>query len=93
MEKVAVKLLISGRVQGVWYRGSTLEAAEAIGVTGWVRNLRDGRVEVFAEGPKSKVEELIAWCRHGPPFARVTEVEKHWREPEGFKDFQTRYDY
>ncbi len=91
MEKVAVILFISGRVQGVWYRGSAQEKAEALGLAGWVRNLPDGRVELFAEGPKGKIGELIEWCRQGPPFARVTGIEKQWREPEGFKDFKVRY--
>ncbi|MHC4605733.1 MAG: acylphosphatase [Planctomycetota bacterium] len=76
-------LLISGRVQGVWYRASCREAAEMIGVAGWVRNLMDGRVEAVAEGEKGKIEEFIRWCRKGPPGSRVADVEVAWEDPEG----------
>lgn len=74
---------ISGKVQGVWYRASTKEEAGKLGVTGWVRNLPDGRVEVMICGEQSKVETLYAWLRQGPPRANVTEVAREelpWRE-------------
>lgn len=76
-------LLISGRVQGVWYRGSTRETAARLGVSGWVRNLPDGRVEAEAEGHRGLVERLIAWCHEGPPAAQVTHVAVTWIEPTG----------
>lgn len=66
-----VHLWISGRVQGVWFRESAKKAAEALGVVGWVRNRPDGRVEGVFEGPAGAVEQLVAWCRHGPERARV----------------------
>ncbi len=69
-----VHILVSGRVQGVWFRGSTVKVADALGLVGWVRNLADGRVEIRAQGPASKIDELIAWCRIGPPRASVDEV-------------------
>ena len=69
-----VHLWISGRVQGVWFRESTKRAAEALGVVGWVRNRPDGRVEGIFEGPAGAVDQLVAWCRHGPERARVDAV-------------------
>ena len=69
-----VRLHIIGRVQGVWYRGSTQAEAYRLGVHGWVRNLPDGSVEALLEGEPAAVRALIAWCRVGPPGARVAEV-------------------
>ena len=70
-----VRLLIGGRVQGVGFRYSTSIEAGSLGLDGWVRNLPDGRVEVVAEGPQAAVESLIEWCRHGPRYAWVRDVE------------------
>lgn len=67
-------LLIAGRVQGVFYRASMVEQAQAAGLHGWVRNLRDGRVEALVQGPQPALDTLLAWCRQGPPAARVDEV-------------------
>ncbi|MEO5362436.1 MAG: acylphosphatase [Magnetococcus sp. DMHC-8] len=69
------RLHIFGRVQGVYYRVSTQQEAERLGVTGWVKNRPDGSVEAEAHGPPSAVTALIAWCQHGPPGARVERVE------------------
>jgi len=80
---VRAHLLIRGRVQGVWYRGSMENEAERLGVAGWVRNRPDGAVEAEVEGEREAVEALIAWARHGPPAARVTDVEVRWTEPLG----------
>jgi acylphosphatase len=66
---------VSGRVQGVWFRAATAEKAREIGVDGWVRNLPDGRVEVFAQGDDEALDELRAWLHQGPPNARVDAVE------------------
>jgi len=90
MKEVCVHLLIAGRVQGVWYRGSTRDKARELGLTGWVRNLVDGRVEAVACGPRSQLEALIQWCHQGPPAARVTEVSVEWREGESFEGFEIR---
>ena len=71
---MAKHLLISGRVQGVGFRYSMAEEAERLGVTGWVRNRRDGTVEAVVDGTADAVEALLAWTRRGPPSARVTDV-------------------
>ena len=66
---------ISGRVQGVAYRYSSQQQAISLGLQGWVRNLSDGRVELFAEGESALIEELIQWLHHGPELARVDNIE------------------
>ena len=76
-------VIISGRVQGVAFRIATVEEAKRLGVDGWVRNLRDGRVEALVEGERSKVEALVAWCHHGPPPARVMDVQVSWEPAQG----------
>jgi acylphosphatase len=76
-------LQISGVVQGVCYRASCREQAVRLGLTGEVRNLPDGDVAAVAEGPRAAIEELIAWCRRGPPGAQVEEVQVRWSEPRG----------
>ena len=68
---VARQIRVSGRVQGVGYRASLQDEADRHGVTGWVRNRRDGSVEALLQGPQSAVEAVIAWARRGPPGARV----------------------
>lgn len=72
--RTRVRLRIAGRVQGVWYRGATEAHARKLGVDGWVRNLPDGNVEALIEGEPGAVRALVAWCRTGPPGARVTDV-------------------
>jgi acylphosphatase len=70
------RLIVHGHVQGVWYRGWTVDQARALGLDGWVRNRRDGSVEILASGPEAAVEALIERCRQGPPAARVERVER-----------------
>ena len=69
-----VRAIVAGRVQGVAYRASTVYEARRHGLTGWVRNLPDGSVELEAQGDDQSVTALLAWCAHGPPAARVTGV-------------------
>ena len=72
---IARLVTVRGRVQGVGFRYAMAGAAQACGVAGWVRNRRDGTVEAFVQGDAAAVERAIAWCRHGPPAAKVTAVE------------------
>ena len=90
MPNQAVKLLISGRVQGVWYRASTAEKAQALGVVGWVRNLADGRVQAHVQGPAEAVEALVAWCEDGPPMARVDSVSCSDASVDEYASFEVR---
>lgn len=83
-----IRLEISGRVQGVFYRVSTRDEARRLGLTGWVRNLRDGRVEAFVRGSEQRLDQLIAWCRLGPSGAVVEEVMVHWLDEEA-PDFES----
>jgi acylphosphatase len=80
--RIRLRLQISGRVQGVWYRGATETEARRLGVDGWVRNLPDGSVEALIEGEPSAVRALADWCREGPPGAHVRDVAES-SEPAG----------
>jgi acylphosphatase len=87
--KVKVHVLISGRVQGVFFRIETRNMAKRKNVFGWVRNNSDGTVEAIFEGAKKDVEKLVEFCRRGPPGARVTNVKVQWEEYTGeFNDFK-----
>lgn len=90
--KSRLHLKIFGTVQGVFFRVQTEEAVARIGdITGYVCNLPDGSVECIAEGEKEKLEELLAWCRHGPDGAIVEKIEEKWEEYIGeFKEFEIR---
>jgi acylphosphatase len=76
-------VFITGRVQGVSFRWYTQDKAQELDLTGWVRNLWDGRVEAIFEGEEQAVREAVAWCRTGPPFARVDSIEVKFEEPTG----------
>lgn len=85
------RVVVAGRVQGVWFRGATEEQAVRLGLAGWVRNLPDGSVEASFEGRVSDVDAAIGWCRTGPPSARVDEVTVEWQAPVGEAGFRVRY--
>lgn len=88
--KARARIRVYGRVQGVFFRASAENEARRLGVTGWVRNCPDGSVELLAEGAKTKLEDLIAWCRHGPPHAEVDSVKVDWENFTGeFTRFRT----
>ncbi len=80
------RYLVSGRVQGVFFRASTARQANRLGVTGWARNLPDGRVEVLASGEREALERFSAWLRRGPPAARVDELIAEPLPPERCAD-------
>jgi len=85
-------IYVSGRVHGVFYRSNTRRKAVELGLTGWVRNLHDGRVEIVVEGAEDQVDRLIQWCRIGPPSARVTGIEVMNESPTGeFKTFRVKF--
>ncbi len=81
--KARVHLYISGMVQGVFFRDSAKQVAQSIGLTGYVRNLHDGRVEVVAEGEKDAVDKLAQWCHKGPPAAIVESVDVQNEQYQG----------
>lgn len=84
-------VFVSGKVQGVFYRDTTKQVADKLSVRGWVRNLRDGRVEAVFEGADKTVEDMVAWCHEGSPLARPTHVERRDDEPEeGYGTFDIR---
>jgi acylphosphatase len=91
-EKVRVHVLIEGRVQGVFFRASTRDEARARGLSGWARNLPDGRVEALFEGDKRVVEDMLTWCHKGPAYAYVDRLEVEWRPYQGdLTDFRIVY--
>ncbi|MBI4850112.1 MAG: acylphosphatase [Nitrospirae bacterium] len=94
MENGKVHVIISGLVQGVFFRASTRDMAVTLGLKGWVRNLPDGNVEAVFEGPVEKLKQAVQWCRKGPSGASVIKVEEKWQEYSGkFRGFDIRYGY
>ena len=88
---INVHVLISGKVQGVWYRANTKNKAKELGIKGWVRNTKDGRVEAFFQGDGKQVDDMISWCSKGPPLATVTDIVVEKIEiSEDFKGFTIR---
>jgi len=86
--KTRAHVIISGRVQGVWYRASTKQKAEELGITGWVKNTDEGNVEALFEGDKAVIDEMIAWCWKGPPLAKVKNVKiSPYNIDENYTDF------
>ena len=87
-----IHALISGRVQGVWFRAFTRDSAQALGITGWVRNLPDGRVETVAEGDDKAIQAFVDALWQGPPMAQVTNVEiDEETVTHEFSGFEIRY--
>ena len=84
---IRYRVLVSGRVQGVYFRDACRRRALEHGVSGWVRNLPDGRVEAVFEGPDAAVEAMVDWCRKGPAHARVDAVEVEREAPSGDAGF------
>jgi acylphosphatase len=91
--KVRAHILVTGDVQGVFFRSGTRSEAHLREVTGWVRNLPDGRVEAVFEGEKDNVEGMVEFCRRGPPGSRVDDVDVSWEKPgHKHKGFEIRVD-
>ena len=80
---VRAHVFVSGRVQGVNFRASARDNARSAGVSGWVRNCDDGRVEAVFEGVRPAVQKMVSWCYGGPSYARVEHVEVRWEQPIG----------
>ena len=87
---IAYELHISGKVQEVYYRVSSRDKAQRLGLVGYVENLPDGRVHIVLEGDAKQCDELIAWCRSGPPLARVDHLEIRSIEVKGYDAFGIR---
>jgi acylphosphatase len=83
-----VRVYISGQVQGVFFRTSCADLAKGLGLSGWIRNVAGGDVEAVFEGSESAVEEMLTWCREGPPLARVDRVGSVDEAPTGGSGFQ-----
>ena len=92
MENLKLYAIITGRVQGVFFRVNTRNKANDLGLTGWVKNNYDGDVEVVCEGSKEKIDKMLEWLKKGPKYSKVIKVEHYYDvKEEGFKDFKIVY--
>lgn len=90
--KKNVHITINGKVQGIWFRANTKQKAEQLGITGWVKNIPNGSVEAIFEGEENCIKEMIDWCQHGPPQAKVENIEiKEQSITNGFDEFLIKY--
>ena len=90
MTDARARVVIHGRVQGVFFRAETGERARSLGLAGWVRNNPDGTVEAVFQGDRDRVDSMLAWCRRGPAGADVEDVGVEWTEPRDEHGFVTR---
>jgi len=91
-EKTRVQILVSGLVQRVFFRAYTQQKARELGLTGWVKNLADGRVEALFEGDRENIEKMIEWAQKGPPRAQVDGCKVIWQEYKGeFENFEIQH--
>lgn len=88
---MTLAIVVTGKVQGVFYRASTRDKAKSLGLTGCVRNLDDGKVYIEAQGEEGKLRELVAWCQHGPKYANVESVEVSETELKQFTKFEIKH--
>lgn len=89
MSAARARVVIRGRVQGVFFRAETRDRARSLGLTGWVRNAPDGSVEAVFEGERERIQSIVDWCRRGPGLAEVDDVDVAWEEPLGEAGFGT----
>ncbi len=87
---ICVRVFITGRVQGVGYRYSTVQEAQKLGIRGWVRNRLDGRVEAIFEGAEPLIEQMLQWCHQGTSSATVTDVTVETVEPQFYQGFEVK---
>jgi len=85
-----VRVRVSGRVQGVWFRANTKQKADILGVKGWVKNTSDGCVEAIFEGDEKLVDEMVDWCKRGPPLAKVENVDVKTQNISSFDAFEIK---
>lgn len=90
MDRRRARVVVRGRVQGVFFRADLSDRARSLGVAGWVSNQPDGSVEAVLEGPAAQVESMVEWCRRGPPHAHVDDVAVEWEQPAGEHGFAVR---
>ena len=84
----AANIIVHGNVHGVYFRASTQAKALELSLTGWVRNLSNGTVEIYAEGTRGSIDQLIKWCQKGPPLAKVSRYDIDWIIPKGINEFR-----
>ncbi len=89
-DQARARVIVRGRVQGVFFRAETRDRALSLGVSGWVSNAPDGTVEAVFEGPRERVESMVEWCRRGPSGAAVSTVEVEWGETRAEAGFRIR---
>ncbi|TMK96102.1 MAG: acylphosphatase [Actinobacteria bacterium] len=87
---VRARVVVSGLVQGVFFREETRRRARSLGIAGWVANRPEGTVEAVFEGPREQVESMVGWCSRGPSGARVDDVQLAWEDPRGDEGFAVR---
>ena len=90
MSEARARVVIHGRVQGVFFRAETRDRARSLGLDGWVRNTGDGSVEAVFEGDRDRIESMLVWCRRGPALAQVDSVDVDWQTPTGERGFAVR---
>ena len=90
MTDARARVVVRGRVQGVFFRAETRDRARSLDLAGWVRNNPDGTVEAVFEGDRDRIDSILAWCRRGPALARVDGVDVEWEQPRNDRGFATR---
>ncbi len=86
----AVRLTITGRVQGVFFRANAKQLADQLSIRGWARNVQDGSVEIHAEGQGEPLRKFVAWCKEGPPAARVDQMLMTAEKSKGYEEFEIK---